>query len=155
MKASVETSVYGFLIVVLSGLLIAEGRENIQLRAAQPIDAQSLYRKISHSQEKLQILDVRKDVSANYEDIHIPGAIPYPDCDPSQMNEKVLERIFSYAPTIIVSNDGDPQLFARCQSQFKNALNLAGGITAWLDASLPEDSGQYVPPKSSSGGGCL
>ena len=150
-----ETLGYLLLMGVLSLLLVSEGRTYQELRAQSVFQPQDLYRKISKSQEKLQIIDVRPDVSSNYEDIHIPGSIPFPECDPSKMDSKVMERIFSYAPTIIVSKKGDSAEFERCRPFFRSALNLAGGIDGWLDSNLPEDSGEYVPPKSSAGGGCL
>ena len=41
------------------------------------------------------------------------------------------------------------------EDAFKLARNLEGGIEGWTDEGLPEDSGEYVPPKPGAGGGCL
>jgi hypothetical protein len=71
------------------------------------------------------------------------------------MDPKVMERILPSVPTIIVSEDGDAEAFKKCATFFTSARNLEGGLEAWVDANLPEDSGEYIPPKPSAGGGCL
>ncbi len=142
-------------VVVLSLLVIKEGRESVALKAQRPIQPRELFKKVSQSQVKLQVLDVRADVEKFYEDIHIPGAVPYPNCDPEMVSKAVGERIFFYSPTVIVSEDGNLDVFQHCRTQFANVVNLEGGMTAWSDEGLPEDSGEYVPPKAGAGGGCL
>ena len=143
------------IIAGLSALVLRDGAFLLDLQAATPIRAKELYRKISHSQLKLQLIDARPSPGEAYEDVHIPGSIPFPDCNPAGVDEKTLSRIFNYAPTVVISADGSREVFEKCRMQFKNAWNLAGGMTAWIDESLPEDSGEYVPPKASAGGGCL
>lgn len=154
MKETYEWFAYVGVIAILSGLVYGEGKRNVELHAQVSLTGQELYRKIAHSKTKLQIIDVRAD-SSEYEDTHIPGAIPFPNCDMSATPDEAKQQIFSFVPTIIVSKDGDMETFKKCQQNFTVARNLAGGIAAWDDASLPEDSGEYVPPKASAGGGCL
>jgi len=152
-KLNFEISAYLALMMILSGLIWSEARRNAELQAQTPLRAQELYRKIAQSQVKLQIVDVRPGVDG-FEDTHIPGAIPLPGCDLEQAQFKVKERVFSFAPTVIVSKDGNEELFRKCRPLFATARNLAGGMDAWVNASYPEDSGEYVPPRA-TGGGCL
>lgn len=155
MTARLEASIFGVAIVVLSLLLVQEGRTHSELSAGSALDARALYRRISSSQVKLQIIDARGGSEEGYEDTHIPGAIPFAGCDFEALDESVRARIFDYAPTVVVSANGESDVFDRCRRHFRTAFNLKGGMTAWLDAGLPEDSGEYVPPKNSAGGGCL
>lgn len=136
-------------------LLVHEGARASQLERAVGIAPKELYRRIARSQSAIQIVDIRPDVSQQYEDTHIPGSIPFPGCDPAATPEAARARIERTVPTVIVSEDGDPAAFARCAAHFTAARNLSGGLDAWVKANLPEDSGEYRPPKSGAGGGCL
>jgi rhodanese-related sulfurtransferase len=149
-----ELPVYLALLLCLSLLLLIEGRRNAALLAEVPLAPKELYQKLAKSQARLQIVDVRTD-REGYEDIHLPGAIPFPGCDAEKTPPEAMERILDSAPTIIVSEDGDAEVFRRCRARFTLARNLVGGVTAWSDEGLPEDSGEYVPPKAAGGGGCL
>jgi rhodanese-related sulfurtransferase len=104
---------------------------------------------------KLQIVDLRPYDDEHYLDAHIPGAIPSPGCDEGQTPEKAKDRIYSYVQTIIVTEAGDSAAFEACSKRFGQARLLAGGMAAWTEASLPEDTGDYSPPKNAAGGGCL
>jgi 3-mercaptopyruvate sulfurtransferase SseA len=56
---------------------------------------------------------------------------------------------------VLVTGSGDPAEGVRCAGYFTSARLLAGGMEAWSDANLPEDSGEYSPPSAKAGGGCL
>jgi rhodanese-related sulfurtransferase len=59
-------------------------------------------------------------------------------------------------PTVIVAaGEVDAAAAEACAARFTAARVLAGGMEAWSDANLPEDSGEYVAPSSKAGGGCL
>lgn len=154
MKERFEWTVHVAVVAVLSGFVFAEGKRNVDLQGKLPISAQELYKKVAKSQTKVQIVDIREGEEA-YDDTHIPGAIPFPNCDVAAAPEKARDQIFSFVPTVVVSKDGDPQAYARCLQHFQLARNLAGGIDGWVEAGLPEDSGEYAPPRNSAGGGCL
>jgi rhodanese-related sulfurtransferase len=145
-----EPIVWLLLIAIFAVLLVIEGRRNHELEAELALAPKELYRKLARSKVRLQIVDVRQDAES-YEDAHIPGAIHFPGCDPSAAPRWAIAS----APSVIVSGEGDGAVFARCRSWFTTARNLAGGMAAWSDESLPEDVGEYTPPRTSAGGGCL
>lgn len=149
-----EIPAYALAIAVLGGMLVMEGAHSTSLQSKVPVGAKELYDKLANSQVKIQIIDARDDMD-EYEDVHIPGAIPFPGCDLSKTPDAARERILDSAPTIVVTENGADEMFQKCQSAFTTARNLAGGMTAWYDANLPEDSGEYSPPTSGAGGGCL
>ena len=142
---------YLAVIAVLGALIFVEGTRAHTLEERVALLPAELYRKLAKSQVKLQIVDAR--ALDEYEDTRIPGAVPFPGCTtPVPAAEK---HVLASVPTIIVSATGDAATFASCRARFTSARNLAGGMTAWSDAGLPEDSGEYVPPKPGAGGGCL
>lgn len=154
MKKQVEVGVYVALIAVLSAMVGLEGSRNTELQSKAQLTPKKLYAKLSNPQLKLQIVDAREDLS-EYEDTHVPGALPFPGCDVAKLPEPAKDRVYGYVPTVIITSEGDAATFEKCRAQFAVAWNLAGGMTAWSDQNLPEDSGEYTPPKSSAGGGCL
>lgn len=154
MKEVFEWVGYIAVVAVLGVFNYNEGVLNNEMKSRLPLSAKELYKQLGSSQIKLQILDVRAD-SSEYEDTHIPGAIPFPNCDFEATPESAKSQIFSYSPTVIISKDGDNAVYEKCLQKFKVARNLAGGIDAWVEASYPEDSGEYTPPKAGGGGGCL
>lgn len=153
--ARFEWLAYVAILAVLSGLLWSEARANAALQEQLPLTAKSLYRTLMKSKAAVQVLDVRGDLSEGYEDTHIPGAIPFPDCDLDKAPASARSRILPYVPTVIVSGDGERAAFDKCRAKFALARNLQGGLDAWVEAGYPEDSGEYSPPKSGGGGGCL
>lgn len=153
MSPRMELSVYAALIVVLSGLLLNEGVHAAALEQRVALAPKELYKKLAKSQVKLQIVDARS--LEDYEEMHVPGAIPLPDCSLEAAPDAARARIIPSVPTIVVSEEGGAALFTKCGALFTSARNLAGGMTAWDDESLPEDSGEYSPPKAGAGGGCL
>lgn len=154
MNSKIELGAYFTTILVLASLLFQEGQKRVDLQSQISIPPQELYKKLSNSQTKLQIIDIRSDQSS-YEDAHVPGAIPLYNCDFLKGNESTTKNIFTFAPTIIVSENGDENVFRDCAKNFTQARNLAGGMAAWSEEGLPEDSSEYSPPKLSGGGGCL
>lgn len=154
MKPLLEAGAYIVTLAVLGGALFMEGRHHAQLQAQVPITAKDLYRKLASSQVKLQIIDARTDVS-EYEDTHIPGAIPVPGCNLDELDPDVRQRVYSFVPTIVVTQDGDTTAYQNVRKHFAQVRNLEGGMEAWSEASYPEDSGEWIPPRAGAGGGCL
>ncbi len=150
-----ETMLYVVAMAVLSAVLLLEGRKTTELLARQSLSPKDLYAQLSNPQVKLQIVDLREYDDDHYLDAHIPGAIPWPSCDDAKLPEKAQERVYSYVNTVIVTDQGDAALFEKCRARFGQARLLAGGMAAWSAASLPEDTGEYSPPKNAAGGGCL
>ncbi|MEW5847447.1 MAG: rhodanese-like domain-containing protein [Myxococcota bacterium] len=153
MKRVLEPVGYAVLILVLGFLNVAEGRRQARLEQQLPLTPKELYQTLARAQ--VQVVDVRPDPSENYEGTHIPGAIPFPGCDAKAVPEVIQERILPSVPTVVVSDEGSRAEHGKCLGYFVNARNLAGGMKAWSEAGLPEDSGEYSPPKPGAGGGCL
>jgi hypothetical protein len=152
---SIEPVAWVAALALSSSFVVSQGVRRAELDEATPIAPKALYKLVSSPNVKLQIVDVRPDPSENYEDTHLPGAIPFPGCDQAGVDPGVMERILPSVPTIIVSEDGDGEAFKKCAAFFTSSRNLEGGLDAWVEANLPEDSGEYIPPKPSAGGGCL
>lgn len=152
---SLEPLAWVAALAMSSSFVVLEGSRRAELDERTAVAPKELYKRIGSSQTKLQIVDVRPDPEENYEDTHVPGALPFPGCDVAKTPEGAKARILKSVPTIVVSADGDPKEFAACAAYFTSARNLEGGLEAWIDANLPEDSGEYIPPKPSAGGGCL
>lgn len=150
-----EGLIYVAALAVLGALLLMEGRRTTELLAQQAVTPKELYAQLSNPQLKVQIVDLRAYDDDNYIDTHIPGAIPLPDCDDAKAPEKSKDRVYSYVTTVIVTAEGDTAAFEKCRARFGQARMLAGGMTGWSDANLPEDTGDYSPPKNAAGGGCL
>lgn len=131
-------------VMLLTGAIVVEGRAQHDLLQRVPILPKELYAALASSQ-KPQVIDVRS--LDEYEDVHVPGAIPAVNC--------AVGELLTSVPTVIVSGDGNKEAFETCAAHFKAARNLEGGMAAWSDANLPEDSGEYVPPMTGAGGGCL
>jgi len=166
MNPKIERGIYIGIIIILAGYLLVLGKEYLELKKKLPITAEELYDMLSNPKLNIQIIDVRPyEVDEEEEDeaeeidyytgAHIPGSIPFPDCDESKTPEEALKQINPYLPTIVVSKDGNPEIFKKCASKFPFARNLAGGIEAWDEEGYPEEEGEYEPPSAGGGGGCL
>ena len=155
MRRALEPVGYAAVLVVLAGLALAEGRQRIELERRVPVEPRELYRLLSRSSTTWQVLDVRPDLADGYEDSHVPGALPLPGCDPSRAPPEARERILPTVPTVLVSAGGAEPEVQACLARFAAARSLAGGMAAWSEARLPEDSGAYAPPSAKAGGGCL
>jgi rhodanese-related sulfurtransferase len=142
-------------LALSASFVVFEGARRAELDEQTPLPPKTLYKLIGSSSVKLQIVDVRPDPSENFEDDHVPGAIPFPGCDAKSVDEKIKPFLVPSMPTVIVSQDGDPKAFAACTTFFTSPKNLQGGFDAWEEASLPTVGDVYVPPKPSAGGGCL
>jgi len=155
MTRRIETAVYLALLAGLSLLVAAEGRRRAELERRVPVAPAELYRTLARSQTAWQVVDVRPDLADGYEESHVPGAIPLPGCDPERAPAAARARIHATVPTVIVtSGDGGAEVEG-CLARFGAARRLAGGMEAWSQARLPEDSGEYAPPSVKAGGGCL
>lgn len=150
-----EGLLYVAAMVILGALLVTEGRRTTELLAHQAVSPKALYAMLSNPQLKVQIVDLRAYDDDHYVDTHIPGAIPLPGCDFAQAPEAARERIYPYVSTVIVTDTGDGAAFEACRAKFGQARLLEGGQEGWSDANLPEDTGDYAPPKNAAGGGCL
>jgi len=149
MNPKIERSVYIVVILVLAFVLFTLGKKEVELKKQIPITAEELYKKLSNPKIKVQIIDVRELTSSD----EVGG---YDESKMTTENLKeALKRINPYAYTVIVSSDGNQEIFKKCASKFTNVQNLAGGMKAWQDAGLPDESGEYTPPKAGGGGGCL
>jgi rhodanese-related sulfurtransferase len=155
MKGKLEAIGWAAVLAVLAWFVVAEGRTRSDLERRVPVSAEELYRTLARSQATWQLVDVREDLEEGYEDARIPGALPMPGCDLSRAPEAARDRILPSVPTVIVTEDGTSEDLHRCAGFFTSARVLAGGMMAWSDASLPEDSGEYSPPSAKAGGGCL
>jgi 3-mercaptopyruvate sulfurtransferase SseA len=150
-----ETLVYVAAMAILGVALVAEGRHTTELLAHQAVSPKALYALLSNPQLKVQIVDLRAYDDDHFLDTHIPGAIPWPGCDREKAPEPARERVYPYVNTIIVTDTGDTAAFEACRSKFGQAQLLEGGMAAWSNANLPEDTGEYAAPKNAAGGGCL
>lgn len=150
-----EAALYVAAMAVLGALLMGEGRRTTELLAKQAVQPKELYALLSNPQVRVQIVDLRPYDDDHYLDTHIPGAIPLPGCDLAQAPEKARDRVYPYLKTVIVTASGDAEAFEKCRAKFGEVRMLAGGQEGWSDANLPEDTGDYSPPKSAAGGGCL
>ncbi|HHG73812.1 MAG TPA: rhodanese-like domain-containing protein [Persephonella sp.] len=166
MNPKIERIVYIGIIVVLAGLLLSFGKKDLELRKQIPVTVEELYEKLVNPKVNIQVIDVRPyelseeeeeeaEDTDYYTGVHIPGAIPLPDCDESKAPEKALPQISPYIPTVIVSRDGDPEIFKKCAKKFPFAQNLEGGMVAWDEEGKPVEEGEYEPPAAGGGGGCL
>mgnify|MGYP000962779426 CR=1 FL=1 len=150
-----EQAIYVAAMVIVSVLLFAEGRRSAALDEKEAVAPKSLYALLSNPQVKLQIVDLRAYDDDGYLDTHVPGAIPMPECDPAKGPATAADRIYPYVTTILITQDGTGPALDACRGRFALARVLAGGQDAWSAALLPEDTGDYAPPKSAAGGGCL
>lgn len=156
MKPAAEAAAWLGLLALLGGGVVAEGRTRADLERRIPVAPEELYRSLARSQAAVQIVDVREDLVDEYEDAHVPGAIPYPGCDPEKAPPAARERVLPSVPTVIVAaGAADGEAAEACAARFTTARVLAGGMEAWSDANLPEDSGEYAAPSAKAGGGCL
>ncbi|HZY05461.1 MAG TPA: rhodanese-like domain-containing protein [Anaeromyxobacteraceae bacterium] len=155
MRPNVELWLYLGAMIGLSHLVVVEGHARVDLERRLAVEPRELYRTLARSKSGLQVLDVRPDLAAGYEDSHIPGAIPLPGCDEARAPEAARGRVLRSVPTVVVSARGDEPEVHACVDRFTSARSLAGGMEAWSAASLPEDSGEYSPPSARAGGGCL
>ncbi|RUM50506.1 MAG: rhodanese-like domain-containing protein [Hydrogenothermus sp.] len=167
MNPKIERAIYLGIIAVLAILVLNFGATLANLKRELPITAKELYDKMGNPKINLQVIDVRPYEPENEDEEdeaeetdyytlgHIPGSIPMPDCDESKTPEDAIPHINYYLPTVIVSKDGNPEIFKKCLEKFKMAQNLAGGIEAWVDNDYPLEEDEYVPPKAGGGGGCL
>lgn len=155
MKPWLETVAWLVVLLVLSAFVVGEGRKRARLEAQVPLTAAELYRTLARSQTSWQVVDAREDLAGGYEDAHVPGAVPMPACDLARTPEAARQRIHRGVPTVIVTASGGQDELRRCLASFTSARALAGGMSAWSDENLPEDSGTYTPPSARAGGGCL
>lgn len=153
---NLELPIYSAVVLALGGTLLGLGAENSRLRAEQPLTPKEAYALLANPQVRVQVIDTRPLDDDNYLDTHVPGAIPLPGCDDDASTPAAArEHAYPYLTTIIVSAEGEPAVFEKCRARFKLARNLQGGMSGWSDARLPEDTGEYSPPKAGAGGGCL
>jgi len=155
MSARVEAVIWAAALAALAALVVAEGGRRADLERRVPVGAKELYRTLARSQAGVQVVDVRPDLADGYGESHVPGAIPLPGCDPAKAPPGAADRIHRSVPTVLVSSSGGGEEIERCLARFTAARTLAGGMDAWDAARLPEDAGDYTPPSTKAGGGCL
>ena len=86
---SLEPIAWVAALALSSSFVVVEGARRADLDEQTPITGKQLYKMIGTSTVKLQIVDVRPDPTENYEDTHVPGAIPFPGCDMAAVPEAV------------------------------------------------------------------
>jgi rhodanese-related sulfurtransferase len=155
MRPIVETGAWIAALVGLSAAVAAEGRTRADLERRVAIEPRELYRTLARSRAAWQVVDVRPDLAEGYEESHVPGAIPLPGCDEARAPAAARPRLLRSVPTVVISERGGEPEERACLARFTSARSLAGGMTAWSAARLPEDSGEYAPPSVKAGGGCL
>lgn len=155
MKGWPEAAAWVALLFFLSGLVVGEGARRAQLERRVPLAPAELYRVLARAGPSWQVIDARPDLVEEYEDAHVPGAIPMPACELARAPEAARQRIHRGVATVVVTANGDPREVRRCIDQFTAARTLGGGMEAWSAANLPEDSGEYSAPSARAGGGCL
>ena len=154
-RALLEPLAFAAALLLLAGLLAVEGRRRVELERRLPVEPKELYRLLARTQASWQLLDVRPILAEGYDDAHVPGALPLPGCDPGAAPDAARARILTSVPTVVISAEGDEPGLQACLARFASARSLAGGMSAWSAANLPEDSGEYTPPSAKAGGGCL
>lgn len=150
-----EPVLYVSVVAVLGVLLVREGRRSTELAAALAVTPKALYAQLSNPKLQVQVVDVRAYDDDHFVDTHIPGAIPLPGCDPEKAPPAARDRAYAFVPTVLVTESGDAAEAQACRARFGRVQLLAGGMEGWSNANLPEDTGDYVPPKAAGGGGCL
>lgn len=155
MRPLAEMGIYLAALAALSAGVVAEGRTRADLERRLAVAPRELYRTLARSRTGVQVVDVRPDLAAGYDESHVPGAIPLPGCDEARAPEAARQRILASVPTVIVSARGGEPEERACLAHFAVARSLAGGMEAWDSQGLPEDSGEYAPPSVRAGGGCL
>lgn len=155
MKGWPEAAAWVALLFFLSGLVVGEGARRAQLERRVPLAPAELYRVLARPGTSWQVIDARRDLVEEYEDAHVPGAIPMPACELARAPEAARQRIHRGVATVIVTANGDGGEVRRCIDAFTAARGLGGGMAAWSAANLPEDSGEYSAPPARAGGGCL
>ncbi len=164
MRPALQRTLFIGIIVTLIGVLGHLGKTQAELERRFPYSPQTLLRQLASSNTTLQLVDARPkadeatatdDDVGDFEETHIPGAIPLPDCDVSKGSPLVLSQISSSIPTVIISKDGSRAVYEKCIAEFSLARNLFGGMVAWVEEGYPEADGEFVPPTMGTGGGCL
>lgn len=146
---------YAAALVVLALLIFLDGKKAAALEAQLPMTPKELYALLSNPKVKVQVVDARAHDDDHFLDVHVPGAVSLPGCAREGAPQGASDHAWPYVFTVIVSDEGDQATFEKCRAQFAAARNLAGGMAAWSAARLPEDTGEYRPPKPSASGGCL
>jgi len=150
-----EQLIYIAAMALLAVALFSEGRRSASLDEREGVSAKALYAELSNPQVKVQLVDLRAYDDDGYLDTHVPGSIPMPDCDPMKAPDAARERVYSYVTTVLITQDGQGAALEACRQRFAHSRILQGGLDGWVEARLPEDTGDYAPPKSAAGGGCL
>jgi len=139
------------VIFFLLAALLAEGRQAYRASAAgaREVPASDLYERIRQAPASIQIVDIRP--LEDFKDGHLPGAVNLPEA--ALAPHAPIDR---YKRTVIVSEDGTEPAVEGLRREFGAAQTLAGGMSAWWKARLPEESGLFDPSKKARGpAGCL
>ena len=155
LKPNVEMWIYLAALVGLSHLVVVEGHARVDLERRLAVEPRGLDRTLARSRNAVQLVDVRPDLAGGYQESHVPGAIPMPGCDEARAPEAARGRILRSVPTVVISAGDAGPAEHDCVDRFTSARSLAGGMESWSAANLPEDSGEYAPPSTRAGGGCL
>jgi rhodanese-related sulfurtransferase len=127
---------YLALIAIPLAALLWQGvkAQRVALEAEREIAPQALYQAIRETPGKYQLVDLRD--ALEFEDGHLPGAIRL---DPGEAARGA--SVDRYRRTVIVTEEGDREVFEALVREFKLAANLQGGMMQWRMSRLPEVSG--------------
>ena len=126
---------YVAIIAVLLAALLVQGvrEQRAALLVERSVAAADLYKSIRQAPGRYQVLDLRD--ALEFEDGHLPQAI---NLEPDALEAASIDR---YRRTVVVTEDGDRELFARAAREVKLEVNLTGGMMQWRMSRLPEVSG--------------
>lgn len=131
---------YLLLICVLLLGLLGLGREyqGLKRQLSRDVAPTKAYETIRKHPRNWQVADLRSP--GEYEDGHLPGALPFTD--------EWRGKWDLYKETVLVTEEDTPEAYREALGLFKSALYLAGGMTAWRMARLPEESGRFDPARA-------
>ena len=127
---------YLALIALLLFGLLSEGAlvQRAAMERNQEIAPKNAYAEIRKAPGRYQVVDLRE--TEEFLDGHLPGAVNLEAG--FVLEDEPLDR---YKRIIVVSEEGDPELFQALSQEVKLAANLTGGMTQWRMSRLPEGTG--------------
>lgn len=117
-------------LLLLSLLFLLEARQTARVaQAAEPQDIGTVefFTRFSKAPANYQVVDIRSREA--FEKGHIPVALHVPL--ENLGTPGLASTLDQWKTTLIVSEDGDPQVFLAAAAHFRKPRNLAGGMRAW------------------------
>ncbi len=125
----------GLIAILLFAALTTGARlQRAGMTQARAIEPEPLYQAIRQEPGRYQVLDLR--AAGDFEDGHLPQTL---NLEPGfVLPEAPVDR---YRPTVIVTEDGDPEMFRALAEELAQPRNLEGGMLAWRMSRMPEVTG--------------